>query len=93
MVSPPFLQVEWSAVPGANAFWKPCDPTQPSPRRLWCRKISQTSVAWIGKSRKGVCANSTSGAKLSLLCTSARKLYGYDLTQAEDLIRGLRTLQ
>lgn len=93
MVSPPFLQVEWSAVPGANAFLEALRPyTSIAPPVVVSEDFANIGSLDREEQERRLRELDQRGQTIAAVYL-ARKLYGYDLTQAEDFIRGLRTLQ
>lgn len=90
MVSPPFLQVEWSAVPGPKVFLEALRAyTTVAPPVVVSEDFAHIDSLNREEQEMRLRELDQRGETIAAVYL-ARKLYGYDLTQAEGFIRGLR---
>ena len=91
MVSSPFLQVEWSAVPGAAGFLDALRSyTTIAPPVVVSEDFAHIGSLNREEQEKRLRELDQRGRTIAAVYI-ARRLYGYDLTQAEGFIQGLRT--
>jgi hypothetical protein len=90
MVSPPFLQVEWSAVPGPKLFLEALRAhTTVAPPVMVSEDFAEIDSLNREEQERRLRELDQRGETIAAVYL-ARKLYRYDLTQAEGFIRGLR---